>query len=159
LATAEVVLACIARTTTETGLEVHAWLDENYYPKGQKVTDAELAECRIRRQRLHGEWNYEIHPRDQFRQMDNLFWRGSLGEGASVTMLPYPTGGRTVGVVEPLCSSRPPPTFRGYSAIRTGTRDRKIAALSVVQDALLLSANRQDFEQVPGLRFDSWINS
>lgn len=64
LETAEVVVECISRTTTETGLEVHAWLDENYYPKGQKVTDAELAECRIKRQRFHGEWNYEIHPRD-----------------------------------------------------------------------------------------------
>jgi hypothetical protein len=30
LETAEVVVESIARTTTETGLEVHAWLDENY---------------------------------------------------------------------------------------------------------------------------------
>lgn len=63
LETAEVVVESIARTTTETGLEVHAWLDENRYEKGRKVSDAELGECSIKRQRFHGEWNYEIHPR------------------------------------------------------------------------------------------------
>lgn len=64
LETAEVVVESIARTTTETGLEVHAWLDENLYQKGRKVSDAELAECRIKKNRFHGEWNYEIQPRD-----------------------------------------------------------------------------------------------
>lgn len=63
LTTAEVVVEAIARTTTETGLEVHAWLDEGQYKKGRKVTDAELAECVIKRRQFHGEWNYEIHPR------------------------------------------------------------------------------------------------
>jgi transposase len=64
LETAAVVVASIAGTTTETGLEVHAWLDENTYAKGRKVSDRELAECMIRRHRFHGEWNYEIHPRN-----------------------------------------------------------------------------------------------
>jgi Rhodopirellula transposase DDE domain len=64
LETAEVVVEAIARTTTETGLEVHAWLDENTYAKGRKVSDAELAECKIKRHPFHGEWNYEIHPRN-----------------------------------------------------------------------------------------------
>ena len=63
LQTAEVVVESIARTTTETGLEVHAWLDEGTYEKGRKVTDAELAECTIKTNDFHGEWNYEIHPR------------------------------------------------------------------------------------------------
>ncbi|MGH7221598.1 MAG: ISAzo13 family transposase [Gemmataceae bacterium] len=63
LETAEVVVESIARTTTETGLEVHAWLDESQYEKGRKVSDAELVECKIKRHRFHGEWNYEIHPR------------------------------------------------------------------------------------------------
>jgi Rhodopirellula transposase DDE domain len=64
LETAEVVVEAIARTTTETGLEVHAWLDENTYAKGRKVSDAELAECKIKQFPFHGEWNYEIHPRN-----------------------------------------------------------------------------------------------
>ena len=63
LETLEVVVESIAATTTETGLEVHAWLDENTYEKGREVSDEELAECTIKRHAYHGEWNYEIHPR------------------------------------------------------------------------------------------------
>jgi tRNA(fMet)-specific endonuclease VapC len=42
--------------------------------------------------------------------------------------------------------------------IRIGTMDLKIAAIALVQDALLLSANMQDFQQVPALRVANWIN-
>jgi hypothetical protein len=63
LETLEVVVQSIAATTTETGLEVHAWLDQSVYEKGRKVSDAELTACNIRRNKYHGEWNYEIHPR------------------------------------------------------------------------------------------------
>jgi hypothetical protein len=63
LETVEIVVESIARTTTETGLEVHAWLDENRYEKGRKVSNTELEGCQIKRHRFHGEWNYEIHPR------------------------------------------------------------------------------------------------
>jgi tRNA(fMet)-specific endonuclease VapC len=42
--------------------------------------------------------------------------------------------------------------------IRVGTSDLKIAAVAVTCDALLLTANRQDFEQVPGLRFANWLD-
>jgi len=64
LETLEVVVESIGHTTTAAGLEVHAWLDEETYAKGRKVSDAELAECVIKRQGFHGEWNYEIHPRN-----------------------------------------------------------------------------------------------
>jgi transposase len=64
LETLEVVVESIGHTTTETGLEVHAWLDEGRYEIGRKVSDEELAECVIKRQSYHGEWNYEIHPRN-----------------------------------------------------------------------------------------------
>jgi Rhodopirellula transposase DDE domain len=62
LTTAEVVVESINATTTQTGLEVHAWLDETKYEKGRKVSEQELAACRIKRHTYHGEWNYEIHP-------------------------------------------------------------------------------------------------
>jgi hypothetical protein len=39
------------------------WLDESSYEKGRKVSDQELDECVIVRNKFHGEWNYEIHPR------------------------------------------------------------------------------------------------
>lgn len=63
LETLEVVVQSIGATTTEAGLEVHAWLDGGHYEKGRKVSDEELAECKIRRHSYHGDWNYEIHPR------------------------------------------------------------------------------------------------
>jgi tRNA(fMet)-specific endonuclease VapC len=42
--------------------------------------------------------------------------------------------------------------------IRLGTMDLKIAAIALVNQALLLSANRRDFEQVPGLRVENWLD-
>ena len=63
LETLEIVVESIGATTTETGLEVHAWLDESAYEKGRTVSDEKLAECCIKPHEYHGEWNYEIHPR------------------------------------------------------------------------------------------------
>jgi len=42
--------------------------------------------------------------------------------------------------------------------LRIGTRDLKIASTALVNRALLLSANRIDFEQVPGLRVENWLD-
>ncbi len=42
--------------------------------------------------------------------------------------------------------------------IRIGTQDLKIAAMALAQEALLLSANLRDFEQVPGLRVENWLD-
>ena len=67
LETLEVVVESIGATTTGAGLEVHAWLDEGTYEKGRVVSDDELAECVIKRNAYHGEWNYEIHPRVKTR--------------------------------------------------------------------------------------------
>ena len=64
LETLEIVVELIGATTTGTGLEVHAWLDESQYEKGRKVTDEELGSCTIKPNKYHGEWNYEIHPRN-----------------------------------------------------------------------------------------------
>ena len=41
--------------------------------------------------------------------------------------------------------------------IRVATSDLKIAAIALVNNALLLTANRQDFEKIPGLRFEDWL--
>ena len=42
--------------------------------------------------------------------------------------------------------------------IRIGTMDLTIAAIALVHDALLLSANHRDFQQVPNLRIANWSN-
>ena len=48
---------------------------------------------------------------------------------------------------------------RQYSSarVRIATRDLKIAAIALTSKALLLTANRLDFEKVPGLRFENWL--
>lgn len=42
--------------------------------------------------------------------------------------------------------------------LRPGTTDLKIAATALVNNALLLSANRRDFERVPGLRVENRLD-
>jgi tRNA(fMet)-specific endonuclease VapC len=41
--------------------------------------------------------------------------------------------------------------------LKIPTMDLKIAAIALVNNALLLSANRSDFERVPGLRVENWL--
>jgi tRNA(fMet)-specific endonuclease VapC len=43
--------------------------------------------------------------------------------------------------------------------VRIGTQDLKIASIAIANDALLLSANLNDFQQVPGLRVEDWLYS
>ena len=57
------VVELIANTTTKTGLTVRCELDTNSYPKGIKVSDAEMATLNIQPASFHGEWNYTIAPR------------------------------------------------------------------------------------------------
>jgi tRNA(fMet)-specific endonuclease VapC len=42
--------------------------------------------------------------------------------------------------------------------VRIGTMDLKIAATALAHDVLLLSANLRDFQQVPGLRVENWLD-
>ena len=42
--------------------------------------------------------------------------------------------------------------------VRIGSMDLKIASIALVHDALVLSANLQDFQKVPGLRVENWLN-
>lgn len=59
----ETIVNLIAATTTRSGLEVYARLDEGSYPDKIKVTDAELAQVRLQGHEFHPEWNYTISPR------------------------------------------------------------------------------------------------
>jgi Rhodopirellula transposase DDE domain len=66
----------IAATTTETGLKVRAELDENKYPKGVKVSDAQINALNLSRHSFrhsfHGDWNYTISPTKKSSPKDKL---------------------------------------------------------------------------------------
>ena len=53
----------ITATTTKTGLQVRCELDTRAYPKGIKVSDAEMDTLNITGDKFHPEWNYTIVPR------------------------------------------------------------------------------------------------
>ncbi len=61
----QTIVNLIAATTTTTGLTVHAELNTEAYQSGIKVSNEELALVKIRRDKFHGDWNYEIQPRNQ----------------------------------------------------------------------------------------------
>jgi len=61
----QTIVQLIAATSTSTGLKVHAELDSETYQAGIRIPDQQLAQVRIRRDKFHGDWNYEIQPRSR----------------------------------------------------------------------------------------------
>jgi hypothetical protein len=59
----QAIVSLIAATTTATGLRVHSELDTASYESGIKVSDQDIAQVKLRRDKFHGDWNYEIQPR------------------------------------------------------------------------------------------------
>jgi len=66
----EVIVQLIGATTTTGGLDVQCRLDENCYPKGIKISDAEMSAINIARDPFHGEWNYTISPHPRLSDTD-----------------------------------------------------------------------------------------
>jgi hypothetical protein len=60
----QVVVDLIGATTSRTGLTVHAEADTNSYPRGVKISDAQMAAiaCQLKADTFHGEWNYSLKP-------------------------------------------------------------------------------------------------
>jgi len=54
------IIELIAATTTQTGLTVQAAYDPNWYPKGEKISDAAYHALPVAAHDWHGEWNYTI---------------------------------------------------------------------------------------------------
>jgi hypothetical protein len=59
----QVIIDLIAATTTRTGLTVKSKIDTNFYEKGLKVSDQQMAELQLQREKFHGDWNYRLLPR------------------------------------------------------------------------------------------------
>ena len=63
LTTFEVVVETIGSTRTAAGLRVKAKLDARPYPTGVIVNKAEMGALSLKPHEFHGEWNYELCPR------------------------------------------------------------------------------------------------
>lgn len=63
LVSREVVVNRIGHTTTTTGLSIRSEWDEGSYPTGRTISDEQMEELSIKRDKFHGEWNYSILPR------------------------------------------------------------------------------------------------
>ena len=58
-----VIVNLIGRTRTAAGLRVRCELDRGAYPKGETITDAQMATLTLAPHRFHGDWNYTLNPR------------------------------------------------------------------------------------------------
>jgi transposase len=61
----EVIVNLIKATTTVQGLKVDAAIDTNEYPSGVTISDEEMADINIVKDKFHGDWNYTIAPLQQ----------------------------------------------------------------------------------------------
>ena len=66
------IVQLMAATTTDPGLKVRAELDRSKYPKGVKVSDAQLGAVNLCRHTFHGDWNYTIAPRASLSSQQQL---------------------------------------------------------------------------------------
>ena len=63
LRTLQTVINLIASTTTTTGLEVYARLDDASYPEKIRVPDQQIQAVNLHGDQFHPEWNYTIKPK------------------------------------------------------------------------------------------------
>jgi len=59
----ETIVNLIARTTTAKGLKVTCKLDRRKYPTGRRVSNEEMKQINVERNKFHGDWNYVIRPK------------------------------------------------------------------------------------------------
>ena len=59
----ETIVNLIAKTTTAKGLKVTCRLDRRKYPTGRRVSDEEMENVHVERNKFHGDWNYVIKPK------------------------------------------------------------------------------------------------
>jgi hypothetical protein len=64
LRTFETIVDLIGNTTTVAGLRVRAKLDSRKYRTGVEITKTQMNGLALRPHKFHGEWNYELQPRE-----------------------------------------------------------------------------------------------
>ena len=60
LTSVRTIIELISATSTKTGLTIQADYDPNWYPKGVKISDKQLAALPLDPHDFHGEWNYTL---------------------------------------------------------------------------------------------------
>ena len=63
----ETVINLISATTTRTGLNLQAVLDEREYETGQSISDVQMQQLYLRKHEQDPQWNYTLSPRPQVR--------------------------------------------------------------------------------------------
>jgi hypothetical protein len=59
----ETVINLIGGTRTRTGLKVKAVLDTNLYQTGVEISKEDIDQFRLKRHKVHPDWNYTLLPR------------------------------------------------------------------------------------------------
>ena len=59
----ETAINLIGGTRTRTGLRVQAVLDTNQYDMGVAISDEDISQLRLKRHKVHPNWNYTLLPR------------------------------------------------------------------------------------------------
>ena len=60
----ETIVNLISNTTTKNGLKINCDLDESKYQTGIKITDEQMQDLRLTKEKFHGEWNYKLKPHE-----------------------------------------------------------------------------------------------
>lgn len=136
-------------------------LDTNHYremllgtPLGDGLTarmqenDADVFTSIVTVQEITQGWTSEINRRKSGRDQIKAYaqFENAIHDFADITILPFDQeAAEEFHRLEKL-------------RIRIGTMDLKIAAIAKSHEALLLSRNLVDFQQVPGLRVENWLD-
>lgn len=96
-------------------------------------------------EQLRGRMAAVSSPRDDDQVVDG-FERLRVTLAYFCTILVLPFDGAAAAIVRGLRARK----------IRIGTQDLRIAAITLANDAILVTGNRRDFERIPGLRLEDW---
>ena len=58
----QTIVKLISSTTTKTGLKIKAGVNRKKYETGIKVTNEDMEDINIKRNKFQGDWNYMIKP-------------------------------------------------------------------------------------------------
>jgi tRNA(fMet)-specific endonuclease VapC len=93
-------------------------------------------------------WLAEINRRNAGREQLPAYWQflHNLNAFSKMAILPFDDAAASMF------------SALQRQGLRVGTMDLKIAAICLAHDAIILTRNLVDFEKVPGLRVENWLD-